>query len=78
MYHSRPWNPLIAQAFYRRGIIENWGRGTLKIRELLAAAELPVPEFESGHGEVMVRFRAAVAAQLARSCTEQVSEQVTT
>ena len=76
-HHSRPWNPLIAQAFYRRGIIESWGRGTLKIRELLAAAELPMPEFESGHGEVTVRFRAAVAAQLARSRTEQVSEQVT-
>lgn len=76
-HHSRPWNPLIAQAFYRRGIIESWGRGTLKIRELLIAAQLPVPEFESGHGEVLVRFRADVAAQLARSHTEQVIEQVT-
>jgi ATP-dependent DNA helicase RecG len=32
-HESRPWNPLIAQAFYRRGMIEAWGRGTLKLAE---------------------------------------------
>ena len=35
-----------------------------------------MPEFESGHGEVTVRFQAVVAAQLARSRIEQVTEQV--
>ncbi|MYC32010.1 MAG: AAA family ATPase [Chloroflexi bacterium] len=29
-HESQPWNPLIANAFYRRGIIEQWGRGTIK------------------------------------------------
>ena len=28
---SRPWNPSIAGAFYRRRIIETWGRGTITI-----------------------------------------------
>ena len=27
-HESLPWNPLIARTFYRRGIIEEWGRGT--------------------------------------------------
>jgi ATP-dependent DNA helicase RecG len=54
---SRPWNPLIAQAFYRRGIIEAWGRGTLKMAELTARAGLPPPEIECAAGEVLVRFR---------------------
>lgn len=54
---SRPWNPLIAQVFYRRGIVEQWGRGTIKMAELTAQAGLAPPEFESGHGEVVVRFR---------------------
>ena len=54
---SRPWNPLIAQAFYRRGIIEIWGRGTLKMAELNERAGLAVPEFECAAGEVVVRFR---------------------
>jgi ATP-dependent DNA helicase RecG len=54
---SRPWNPLIAQVFYRRGIIEAWGRGTLKMTELTARAGLPPPEIECAAGEVLVRFR---------------------
>lgn len=54
---SRPWNPLIAQAFHRRGIIEQWGRGTIKMAELTERAGLAPPEFESTPHEVVVRFR---------------------
>lgn len=54
---SRPWNPLIAQVFYRRGIIEAWGRGTIKMAELTEQAGLASPEFECAAGEVLVRFR---------------------
>ena len=53
---SRPWNPIIAQAFYRRGIIEAWGRGTLRMAELTAEAGLVPPEIEVVAGEVLVRF----------------------
>ena len=56
-HQSLPWNPLIAQVFYRRGIIESWGRGTLKIAELTDQAGLAPPEFEADGGEVLVRFR---------------------
>ena len=54
---SRPWNPLIARAFFRRGIIEQWGRGTIKMAELTRQAGLTPPEFESSTHEVIVRFR---------------------
>ena len=54
---SRPWNLLIAQTFYRRGIIEAWGRGTLKMASLMEQAGLPPPEYEIVAGEVLVRFR---------------------
>ena len=56
-HESRPWNPLLARVFYRRGFIEEWGRGTLKMAELLAAAGLPPPEIEDAAGSVAVRFR---------------------
>ena len=56
-HESLPWNPLIAGAFFRRGVIERWGRGTLKMAELTADAGLPVPEIEDGGGCVTVRFR---------------------
>ncbi len=56
-HSSRPWNPLIASVFFRRGLIETWGRGTLRIVDLAAAAGLPAPEFEERTGAVLVRFR---------------------
>ncbi len=57
MGRSRPWNPLIAGVFYRRGIIESWGRGTIKMAELTEQAGLPSPEFTCRCGEVVVCFR---------------------
>ncbi|MDE0258581.1 MAG: putative DNA binding domain-containing protein [Gammaproteobacteria bacterium] len=56
-HESRPWNPLIARTFYRRGIIEEWGRGTLKMAELATLAGLPRPEIEERGDCVTVRFR---------------------
>ena len=57
LHESRPWNPLIARTFYRRGIIEQWGRGTLRMAELATAAGLPRPEIEERGDSVTVRFR---------------------
>ncbi len=42
-HESRPWNPLIASVFYRRGHIESWGRGTLKFIRLMQEAGLTPP-----------------------------------
>ncbi len=50
-------NPLIAGVFYRRGLIEQWGRGTEKIVDWCVAAGQPEPEFEEQAGAVVVRFR---------------------
>ena len=59
-HESRPWNPLIARTFYRRGIIEEWGRGTLEMAAEAAAAGQPHPEIEDAGDCVTVRFRPAV------------------
>ena len=56
-HESLPWNPLIARIFYLRGMIERWGRGTLKIVEAARNAGLPDPEIEEAGGCVTVRFR---------------------
>lgn len=53
---SRPRNPLIAEVFYRRGLVERWGRGTQKIVELCVQAGQPEPEFVEQAGAVGVRF----------------------
>lgn len=55
-HKSLPRNPLIAGAFYRRGLIEQWGRGTQKIVELCVRAGHPEPEFGEQAGSVWIRF----------------------
>jgi ATP-dependent DNA helicase RecG len=49
---SRPYNPLIAGAFYRSGEIDSWGRGIQKITESCKTAGLAAPEYKyfSGSG----------------------------
>ena len=56
-HESLPWNPMIARTFYRRGIIEEWGRGTLRMAEMSVSADIPAPEIEETGGGVVVRFR---------------------
>jgi ATP-dependent DNA helicase RecG len=53
---SRPRNPLIAEVFYRRGLVERWGRGTQRLVELCVRAGHPEPEFLEQGGAVCVRF----------------------
>ncbi len=55
-HRSKPRNPLLAEVFFRRGLIERWGRGTQKIVDLCVRAGHPEPEFEERAGEVVVRF----------------------
>lgn len=43
---SRPYNPDIANAFFRSGLIESWGRGTIKILNEAKLAKIPVPNFK--------------------------------
>ncbi len=42
---SVPVNPLIASVFYKAGLIENWGRGTINVINNCLDYGLPEPEF---------------------------------
>ena len=43
---SMPHNPRIADVFYRRALMETWGRGIELIMDDCKAAGLPEPTFE--------------------------------
>ena len=43
---SIPFNPLIAEAFYRAGEIEHWGRGVEKIVALCSRSRIAPPRYE--------------------------------
>ena len=77
-HESRPWNPLIARTFYRRGIIEEWGRGTIKMAELAAAAGLPEPEIDERSECVSVRFRQADKTQVSQVMEGELTEEQNT
>ena len=53
---SKPYNPLIAGAFFRSGQIEAWGRGIEKITEACKSWGKPEPFFRIRPNEVMIGF----------------------
>lgn len=53
-HFSRPHNPVIADAFFKGGLIETWGRGTIKIMEECKAKGLPEPEIKLSSGGISV------------------------
>ena len=55
-HQSFPRNPLIAEVFFKRNLVERWGRGTQKIVELCVEAGHPEPEFIEQAGSMGVRF----------------------
>lgn len=55
-HRSFPRNPLIAEVFFKRNLVERWGRGTQKIVELCVEAGHPEPEFVEQTGSIGVQF----------------------
>lgn len=53
---SRPYNPTIASVFFKGGLIEAWGRGTINIISECLKAGLPEPSFESEFGGISVKL----------------------
>lgn len=56
-HSSRPNNPDIANAFFRSGYVEAWGRGISKIEEQCATAGLPAPTFTNDSSDFWVIFK---------------------
>lgn len=70
-HESRPWNPMIARTFYRRGIIETWGRGTLKIARLMRVAGHEPPTVSLRPGAVVLTFVLPLVPEADRQVTEK-------
>ncbi|MDP3015961.1 MAG: ATP-binding protein [Deltaproteobacteria bacterium] len=58
-HSSKPRNDFLADVFFKAGMIEAWGRGTIKIIEECKKAGLPEPEFREEFGGLSVNFRKA-------------------
>ena len=55
-HRSQPYNPNIANGFFRAGYVETWGRGIEKICEACKKHGVPMPEYTLHLEDIMVKF----------------------
>jgi ATP-dependent DNA helicase RecG len=73
--NSRPRNPKIADACFKSGYIDTWGRGTLKIISACEESGLPEPEIIEKDGGVQVTiYRETIGGQVGGQIGGQVGE----
>jgi ATP-dependent DNA helicase RecG len=69
---SAPRNPLLANAFFRAGMIEAWGRGIEKIIAACSAAGLPTPIIKPDFGGMWVEFTFSKQGEVTGEVTGEV------
>ena len=57
-HRSKPFNPNIANGFFRAGFIETWGRGIEKICEACRNYGTALPEYTVYPEDIMIKFEA--------------------
>lgn len=75
-HKSRPYNPLIANTFFRAGFIEAWGRGIEKIKDSCAEAGNPMPEYMVKKEDIMVLFK-SITNRITQDTTQAVTQDTT-
>ena len=74
-HQSKPYNPNIANVFYRAGYIENWGRGVEKICDACKELGAELPRYEILGTGVRIFFKALKSALIDEK-TADVQENV--
>lgn len=57
-HSSKPYNPKLANVFFKSGMIEAWGRGFEKIKEVCGLYDGSLPEYEINEAGIMVLCKA--------------------
>jgi ATP-dependent DNA helicase RecG len=73
-HESKPWNPIIANVFYRAGVIERWGSGTLNIIDWCTENGNPAPAWQVHTGSVFVTFLPAMPSSRSRQSKQEANE----
>lgn len=72
-HNSRPQNPLIANAFYRAGFIESWGRGIKKITDACEKYNIPSPDYTISKSDIIIKFELDTAQKTAQKTTRKTT-----
>ena len=76
-HRSRPYNPMIANTFFRAGLVESWGRGIEKIKQSCEDAGNTPPEYRITSGEFIVEFKSLRPMEvddLTQACTQTTQD----
>lgn len=74
-HRSKPFNPNIANGFFRAGFIETWGRGIEKICEACRNYGTTLPKYTVYPEDIMIRFEALnVAKNVANGSKNKIEE----
>ena len=79
---SAPYNPSIANAFFRAGLVEAWGNGTLRMIDDCVNANAPIPLFRYDYSGFILDFSWAemivsdkVSEEMSGKESEEMSEE---
>lgn len=75
-HKSRPYNPLIANAFYRAGFIESWGRGIQKIKDSCLGSDCNEPEYQVKKEDFSIIFKSKESIESAAKSIESVAKSI--
>jgi len=76
---SVPFNPDVARTFFRAGLIEAWGRGTLKIVAECEQHGIPEPAFKYDPPGFLVEFQSdleKMSEKMSEKTSEKTSEKI--
>ena len=73
-HNSMPYNPSIANTFYRAGYIEAWGRGIQKVFDACRELGTPLPEYTVIGNNLTVKFTALSAAAVPGEVCSRTTE----
>lgn len=74
---SRPFNPGVASAFFRAGLIESWGRGVEKMVAACTEAGVPAPTFRAEEDGLWTEFQFSAAYVKAMAPTAPPTQETT-
>jgi ATP-dependent DNA helicase RecG len=73
---SKPYNPAIANVFFKSGLIEAWGRGTLRMLDDCKLAGTPLPIFQYDFAGFIVEFQWTISDKLSDKLSDKTSDKV--
>lgn len=71
---SHPYNPDIANCFFRAGLIETWGRGTIKILNECKLAKVATPTFKYDLSGFIIEFKFKALQQAIASTSIELKD----